>query len=328
MKRILSGIKPTGDAHLGSYLGAMKYWPLAQGADNEVFFFVADLHALNSRIDPDILKSNTYDLVAWLLTLGVDAKTSPIFIQSQVPPHAELAWILNNYATMGELNRMTQYKDKALKSGSEGQLVALFDYPVLMAADILLYSADEVPVGDDQGQHVELTRKIAERFNNLYGETFRVPKFVAPQYGSRVMMLDAPTNKMSKSEGGDGCVYLLDAPDVIRRKFKRAVTDSEANITYSRETQPGISNLLEILSALSDQEVSRVEQEWSGRSYGDLKEAVGEAVITELSPLQERFASLRADEAALREVIEQGRQRSLAVASAKLTDVKQKLGLV
>jgi tryptophanyl-tRNA synthetase len=328
MKRVLSGIKPTGDAHLGSYLGAMKNWPLTQSSTSEVFFFIADLHALNARIEPQVLTSNSLDLVAWLLALGVDAETSPIFAQSQVSAHAELSWILNNYATMGELNRMTQYKDKALKNGPEGQLVALFDYPVLMAADILLYDADEVPVGDDQTQHVELTRKIAERFNNLYGETFKLPKFVAPSHGSRVMMLDNPTQKMSKSDAGEGCVYLLDDDDVIRRKFKRAMTDSLGTIGVSKDEQAGIYNLLEILSALSGRPLEAVLQEWQGKGYGELKDATGEAVVAELAPLKHRFASLRSDEGKLRHVLAQGRERAALVAEEKLKLTKQKLGLV
>lgn len=328
MKRVLSGIKPTGDAHLGSYLGAMKHWPQTQQADTEVFFFIADLHALNSRIEPTVMTSRTLDLIAWLLTLGVDSQHSPIFVQSQVPAHAELAWILNNYATMGELSRMTQYKDKASKNGSEGQLVALFDYPVLMAADILLYDADEVPVGDDQQQHVELTRKIAERFNNLYGESFVVPNFIIPKEGARIMMLDSPTQKMSKSEASDGCVFLLDEPDVIRRKFKRAVTDSLGSIGGTKEDQPGIYNLLETLSAITGQTHQSLLSEWSGRGYGDLKAAVGEAVVAELEPLQEKFKTYRADETLLHQVIGEGKSRSEAVANRKLELIKQKLGLV
>lgn len=329
MKRILSGIKPTGDVHLGSYLGAMKQWPKYQGDNNEVFFFIADLHALNARQEPGVLRSRTLDLVAWLLALGIDPDVNPIFVQSQVPAHAELGWILNNYTTMGELSRMTQYKDKAQKAGAAGQLVALFDYPVLMAADILLYDADEVPVGDDQTQHVELTRDIAERMNNLYGGSlFNLPSFTKPKAAARVMMLDDPLRKMSKSEAGDGCIYLLDTEDVIRKKISRAVTDSLGKVAYDLHGQPGVSNLLEIESELTDSDIGLVTKKYAGSQYGEFKQGVADVVCAKLHQLQETYTDLRSDEDALIKVCRLGADRAGSVAEKKLAQVKNALGLL
>lgn len=328
-KRVLSGIKPTGDVHLGGYLGAMREWPKYQSSENEVFYFIADLHALNSRPTATELRTKTLDLVAWLLALGIDSERNPIYLQSQIPEHSELCWLLNNFVTMGELSRMTQYKDKAQKSGSEGQLVALFTYPVLMAADILLYGADEVPVGDDQTQHVELTRDIAQRFNGIYGrELLKLPKFTHPAHSARVMMLDDPARKMSKSEGGDGCVYLMDPQEVIDRKFSRAVTDSEGMVRFNKQDQPGVSNLLEILAAVTGETIEVLEQRFAGNGYGDFKKAVAEAVIEELAPIQAEFARLRKDEAYLLEVLTRGKERVASEAREKLAELKQVIGLV
>lgn len=329
-QRILSGIKPTGEPHLGNYLGAMKNWPNYQRDDTEVFYFIPDLHALNTRPDPHELRSMSLDLVAWLIAMGIDPDKSPIYAQSHVPAHSELNWILNNYATMGELSRMTQYKDKAAKSGSEGQLVALFDYPVLMAADILLYDADIIPVGDDQTQHVELTRDIAARFNNLYGEHFKLPKFEKQTVGARVMMLDNPTAKMSKSEAGEGCVYLKDEGDVIRKKFMRAVTDSENVISYDREAKPGVANLIDIYAATKGISSESATEELARESegYGDLKGRVANEVIAVLSPVQQRFNELRADENYLKQVLGQGSQRARSLAEPKLAEIKHVIGLV
>ncbi|MBP9827085.1 tryptophan--tRNA ligase [Candidatus Saccharibacteria bacterium] len=327
-KRVLSGIKPTGALHLGSYLGAMKHWPDNQRVGKETFFFLADLHALNARLNPSELRGFSYDLVAWLLVMGVDPQKSVIFAQSQVPAHTEMAWILNNYTTMGELNRMTQYKDKAQKFGSEGQLVALYGYPVLMAADILLYDADEVPVGDDQIQHVELTRDIASRFNNIYGPHLKLPNFIKQESASRVMMLDNPSSKMSKSEGGEGCIYLDDSTEVIHKKIMHSVTDSLGEIRYDRKEQPGIANLLEILSSLTGKPVNQIVDQYSGSGYGGLKVAVSEAVIEALGVLQGEFAKVRGDESALDEVLTAGRARAQAVADKKLVEIKRLIGLL
>lgn len=327
-KRILSGIKPTGNEHLGNYLGAMKHWPLAQSPENEVFFFIADLHSLNTRIDPQVLRSNTLNLIAWLLALGIDSERNPIFIQSQVSAHSELSWILSNYTTMGELQRMTQYKDKAQKAGAEGQLVALFTYPVLMAADILLYDVAEVPVGEDQVQHVELTRDIAQRFNNLYGDHFALPKFVQPPAGARVMMLDEPSRKMSKSEGGEGCIYLLDDEATIRRKVQRSVTDSVGVVNYDKEQQPGIANLLEITAAIKGVTIDAMLPELTSMGYGDFKQWVADALVADLLPLQGRFKELRAQEDHLVAVAGQGSERASRIATQKLNQTKQLLGLL
>lgn len=327
-KRILSGIKPTGNEHLGNYLGAMKHWSMAQSDENEVFFFIADLHSLNTRLDPQVLRSNMLNLIAWLLTLGIDPQRNPIYVQSQIPAHSELSWILSNYTTMGELQRMTQYKDKAQKAGTEGQLVALFTYPVLMAADILLYDASEIPVGEDQVQHVELTRDIAQRFNNLYGEHFKIPKFVQPPTGARVMMLDEPNRKMSKSEGGDGCIYLLDDEPTLRRKVQRSVTDSLGVVRLDRANQPGIANLLEITASIRGVAIEEILPEVSSMGYGDFKQWVADIIVGDLIPLQHRYQKLRSDEDGLIAVTQQGGLRAGEIATQKLADTKQLLGLL
>lgn len=328
MKRIVSGIKPTGESHRGNYLGAMKLWPSFQSDGNKVLYFVADLHSLNTRQDPSVLQRRTLDLIAWLLTVGVDPKRSIIMVQSMVSAHSELCWILNNYVTMGELNRMTQFKDKAKKSSSEGQLVGLYTYPILMAADILLYDANEVPVGNDQAQHVELTRVVAERFNNLYGEAFTIPKAVHTPNATRIMSLQDPTRKMSKSESDSSFVLLSDTKDNILDKFKRAVTDSDDKICYDKANKPAISNLLEIYAGFSDYQIEDIEKKYVNKGYAEFKLDLGMLVADKLGALQESFKSIRADESKLMQIIEEGNAQASTIARKKLDEVKEKIGLL
>ncbi len=326
MKRVLSGIKPSGDMTIGNYLGAMRRWP--EGQENqESIFFVANLHAITARQDPIELKRRTLDLVAWFLTVGIDPKKSIICVQSQIPAHSELAWILNNYATLGELNRMTQFKDKAGGGGAEGQLVGLYDYPVLMTADILLYDTDEVPVGDDQVQHIELTRDIASRFNNLYGETFRLPKPVLGDVSRRIMSLDDPTTKMSKSGSTASYVALDESKDDTIKKFKRAVTDSGSEVEAT-DSKPAITNLLEIFSSFSGKSIKQLESDYVGVGYGQFKQDLGELVATKLEKLQEKFRDYRTDEPNLLRTIALGNQKASAIANKKLEQVKNHIGLL
>ncbi len=326
MKRVLSGIKPSGDITLGNYLGAMRRWAREQDG-RENFYFIPNLHALNGRPDPDTLKHNSLAAASWLLAMGVDTAKSSIFMQSQVSAHSELMWILTNFVTMGELNRMTQFKDKASKAGSEGQLVALYAYPVLMAADILLYDADEVPVGEDQKQHVELTRDIATRFNNLYGPVFKVPTPTIGENGARIMDLQDPTKKMSKSDAdASGCILLSDSPQLIEQKIMRAVTDS-GSIVQALGDKPAITNLLTILSLVTDTSVADLEQTYAGKGYGDFKRGVAEAVLAELEPVQENYRKIFSEQSML-PALEDGRQKASMLATAKLQEVKAALGIL
>ena len=327
MKRVVSGIKPTGDATIGNYLGAMKRWPNNQ-ENQESFFFVANLHAITVRQDPEVLHSRTLDTVAWLLTVGVNPDISVIFVQSMIPAHSELCWILNNYTTMGELAKMTQYKDKSQKMGSEGQYVGLYDYPVLMAGDIILYDADEVPVGDDQKQHVELTRNIVNRFNNAHADTFKMPKPTFAQGFSRIMNLADPDQKMGKSEASEGNVYLKDTREQIIKKFKRAVTDSDNKIAFNEQTKPAISNLLSIYSGFADKSIPDIEKDYEGEGYGKFKGDLGELVADKISELQEAFRRYRDNESDLMKIITEGNTRASAIADAKVNEVKSKLGLL
>ncbi len=330
MKRVVSGVKPTGDLTLGNYLGALRRWgEMSAESGSEHFFFVPNLHALTVRPDPKELKHNSRAAVAWLLASGVDHDHSYIFMQSQVPAHSELTWIFNNYTTVGELNRMTQFKDKAQKFGPEGQLVGLYDYPVLMAADILLYDADEVPVGDDQKQHVELTRDIATRFNNIHGDTFRVPEPVVQEEGARIMDLQDPTRKMSKSdEDLSGSILLTDDEGLIRKKIMRAVTDSGSQVA-SGPDKPALTNLLVIMSVLSGKTIPELEEKYAGRGYGDFKEDLADLVVHTLKPLQHTFQQLMKDDnERIDKALEHGWWRASELANAKLTVVKERLGLV
>jgi tryptophanyl-tRNA synthetase len=326
-KRIISGIKPTGKLTLGNYLGAMRHWaPLQE--QGTAYYFIADLHALNDRPNPEDLRSQTLDMVAWLMACGINPRKSVLFVESQVPAHGQLQTILNNYVTMGELSRMTQFKDKSAKVGAEGQVDGLFQYPVLMASDILLYDIDIVPVGDDQRQHVELARDIANRFNNAHSQTFTVPEAQVVKESARVMNLQDPTRKMSKSDvDNGGAIYLLDSEDEIRTKIKRAVTDSGSTIEAAAD-RPAMSNLIQIYAAVTDMTIAEVEAMFVGKGYGDFKAALAEVVVDKVMELQSRFSELRSDEVNLARVIEAGAAQARELSEAKLTEVKERVGLI
>jgi tryptophanyl-tRNA synthetase len=330
MKRVVSGIKPTGDVTLGNYLGAMKRWgEMSADPEREHFFFVPNLHALTARPDPEELKHDSRSAVAWLLASGVDHDHSYIFMQSQVPAHSELTWILNNYTTLGELNRMTQFKDKSQKAGAEGQLVGLYDYPVMMAADILLYDADEVPVGEDQKQHVELTRDIATRFNNIHGETFKIPLPTVQLEGARIMNLQDPNKKMSKSDADDsGNILLADDESLIMKKISRAVTDSGSQVA-SAANKPALTNLLVIMSVILAKPIEELESKYAGKGYGEFKDDLGDIVLRELLPLQRTYTGLMKDgNDRIDKALEHGWWRASELANAKLSQVKEILGLI
>ena len=328
-KVMLSGIKPTGDLTLGSYLGAIKNW--AERAEQyDCYYFMADLHALTTRNNPADLRRRTLEQLAQYVACGLDPQKNTLFLQSHVPAHAELGWVLNCYTMFGELSRMTQFKDKSAKN-ADNINGGLFTYPALMAADILLYQPDYVPVGDDQKQHVELTRDVAQRFNNLYGETFRVPEPWIPKVGARIMDLLEPTSKMSKSdEIGNGRVCLMDKPDDIMRKFKRAVTDSETGrcVYFDPEKKPGVANLMQIYSACTGKSFEEIETEFDGKGYGAFKPAVGEAVVELLRPIREEAEHILRDKAYLEGIYRDGAERASRVAERTLRKVYKKVGLV
>lgn len=327
-KRVFSGIQPTGNIHLGNYLGAVKQWVASQTEYDNVFC-VVDLHAITLPQDPQQLKKGIRSLAGLLFAAGIDPEKSALFVQSHLTEHSELAWILNCFTPMGWLERMTQYKDKAEKAGSDKERIStgLFDYPVLMAADILLYDTDFVPVGEDQRQHLELTRDVAGRFNNLYGPTFVVPSAIIPKVGARIMGLDDPTKKMSKSESGENhAINLLDTPDVITRKIKRATTDSLRDIRFD-EDRPGVNNLLTIYEVFTQQSRADIEAHFAGKGYGDLKKDVAEVVVEGLKPIQTRYAQLTADPAYLDALLTQSADKIRPMAAGVLKRVKTKIGL-
>src|SRR5437667_8878733 len=324
-KRIFSGVQPTGNIHLGNYLGALRNWVALQ-REYESFFCIVNLHAITVPQKPEILVEKTRELARIYLAVGIDPDVSTIFVQSDVAEHAELTWLLNCVARMSELERMTQFKDKARKQ-RENVGVGLFDYPVLMAADILLYQTDLVPVGDDQKQHLELTRDIAIRFNRDYGETFRVPEAFIPKVGARIMSLADPAKKMSKSdeESEAGCIMLLDDAEAVRRKFKRAVTDSGSEIRFDT-TRPAITNLLTIYHLLTGKSKDEVEKHFRGHGYAKLKEELAEVTIEFLRPFQERVRGI--DDGKLDQILERGAARAEEIAAATLTKAKVSMGLV
>ena len=326
-KTMLSGIQPSGDLHLGNYLGAVKNWS-ALADEFNCYYFMADLHSITVRQNPAELRRRSVAQLAQYIACGLDPEKNTLFIQSHVHEHAELGWILNCYTMFGELSRMTQFKDKSAKN-AENINGGLFTYPALMAADILLYQADFVPVGEDQKQHCELTRDIAIRFNNLYGETFKVPEPYIPKVGARVMSLGNPTSKMSKSDP-QGCVFLMDSPEEIARKFKRAVTDSDTErcVRYAPQEKPGVSNLMSIYSSVTGKSFEEIEREFDGKGYGAFKPAVGEAVIETLRPIREEAQRMISDKAYLQEVYTEGAKKASAIARRTLRKVYKRVGFV
>jgi tryptophanyl-tRNA synthetase len=324
-KRVFSGIQPTGDIHIGNYLGAIKQWVASQAEYNDIFCIV-DLHAITVAQEPDTLKSKIREVAGLLFAAGIDPKITVVFIQSHISAHAELAWLLNCFIPMGWMNRMTQFKEKSQRQ-REQVSVGLFDYPALMAADILLYEADLVPVGEDQRQHVELTRDVAQRFNSIYGETLKIPEALIPQFGARVMGLDDPTQKMSKSEPGSGhAVNLLDTPDIIRAKVMRATTDSQREVRFD-ESRPGIYNLLGIYEGFTGLGRLEIESRFVGKGYVDLKKELAEVVVAGLSPLQSRYRELTREPGYIDSLLTEGADRVRPVAEETLAKVKQRIGL-
>jgi len=334
-KRIFSGVQPSGVLHLGNYLGAIKQFvalqneeidPESSSGRTECVFCIVDLHAITVPQDPEKLKKNILSVAAMYLACGLDPEKSTIFVQSAHPEHSELAWILNCYTYMGELSRMTQFKEKAAKQ-SEGVNVGLFSYPVLMAADILLYQTTDVPVGEDQKQHVELTRNLAERFNKKYPQTFIVPNVQINRQNARIMGLDDPTQKMSKSASSPAnYIALTDDAETIREKIKKAVTDSGSEIK-AEASKPAISNLLNIFSGISGKSVPELEQEFAGKSYADFKGALAEAIISFLQPIQKKYHVLMDQPDRLRSILDEGAKKVKPVAQKTLSDVKSKIGL-
>jgi tryptophanyl-tRNA synthetase len=324
--RVLSCIQPTGDTHLGNYLGALRNWVAGQH-EKDVFHGVVDLHALTITEQPDVVGPATMRLAAMLFAVGLDPDVATVFVQSHVTEHSQLGWIMECQVSYGELSRMTQFKDKAHKRENDFLSAGLFTYPALMAADILLYDTDEVPVGEDQRQHLEITRDIAIRFNHRFGDTFVIPKAVMPKAGARVMDLQEPTNKMSKSNGSDaGLVNMLDDPAAILKKFKRAVTDSDSEVRFDRENKPGVSNLLEILAACTGDTPEALAAKYT--QYGPLKGDTGEAVIELLRPIQARYHELMTDPGELQALLRKGADRARAVAAGTLARAQRALGLL
>ena len=326
-KVMLSGIQPSGDLHLGNYLGAIKNWvERTEQFDN--YYFMADMHTITVRQVPADLRRRTLEQLAQYIACGLDPEKNTLFIQSHVPAHAQLGWVLNCYTMFGELSRMTQFKDKSARN-ADNINGGLFTYPSLMAADILLYQPDYVPVGEDQKQHVELTRNVAQRFNHVYGDVFKIPEPYIPKAGARIMCLTNPENKMSKSNP-DGCVFLMEKPEDIMRKFKRAVTDcdTERCVRYDREAKPGVSNLMQIYSAVNGKSLEEIEQEFEGKGYGAFKPAVGEAVVETLRPIREEATRILSDKAYLEQVYRAGAEKASYIAGKTLRKVYKKVGFV
>lgn len=324
-KVIFSGMQPSGTITLGNYLGALKNWTSLQDEYN-CLYCIVDMHAITVKQEPAVLRKNARDLMMLYIAAGLDPEKNVIYMQSHVSAHAELAWILNCFTYMGELSRMTQFKDKSQKH-SDNINAGLFTYPTLMAADILLYQTDLVPVGVDQKQHLELTRDVAIRFNNLYGETFKVPEAYIPKVGAKIMSLQDPTKKMSKSDqDANASITIIDDPDTIIRKFKRAVTDSDTEVRFDVENKPGVSNLMTIYSSITGQTIEQVQNEFEGKGYGDFKLRVGEAVVEELRPIQARFKELSNDKAYIDSLIKKNAETANYLATKTLRKVQKKVG--
>lgn len=326
-KTMLSGIQPSGELHLGNYLGAIKNWA-KRAEEYNCFYFLADMHTITTRQDPAALRRHTLAQLAQYIACGLDPEKNTLFIQSHVPAHAELGWVLNCYTMFGELSRMTQFKDKSARN-ADNINGGLFTYPSLMAADILLYQPDFIPVGNDQKQHVELTRDIAKRFNGIYGDVFKIPEPFIPKTGARIMSLTDPSVKMSKSIP-EGCVFLLESPEDIMRKFKRAITDSDSEncVRYDPEQKAGVSNLMSIYGAITGKSFEQIEQEFQGQGYGKFKPAVGEAVVETLRPVREHATRILSDKAYLQSVYQSGAQAASYVAGKTLRKVYKKIGFV
>jgi tryptophanyl-tRNA synthetase len=324
--RVLSGIQPSGEIHLGNYIGAVRHWAKDQH-EHDSFFCIVDLHALTLEQDPAELRAKTLEMATFFLAAGLDPSVSTLFVQSHVPAHTELSWLLECVASYGELQRMTQFKDKTASGGAGAARVGLFTYPVLMAADILLYDADRVPVGDDQRQHLELCRDIAIRFNTRYGQTFTVPDAAIPKVGARIMDLQQPTQKMSKSRSSpQGKILVLEPPEVIAKKIKRAETDSEVDVRFDREAKPGVSNLLELLAVATNSTPDKVAEGYS--QYGPLKADTAAAVVEFLRPVHERYHELADDPGHVLDVLKQGAAKAAEVANHTLLRARDAMGLL
>ena len=323
-KRIFSGIQPTGNLTLGNYIGALRNFSILQD-EYDCLYSIVDMHAITVRQNPAELRKACLRTMAIFIASGLDPKKNIIYFQSQVPQHAELAWILNCFTYMGELQRMTQFKDKSAKH-ADNINAGLFTYPVLMAADILLYQTDLVPIGSDQKQHLELSRDIAERFNAIYGDVFVVPDGYFPKVGARVMSLQEPARKMSKSDPEDTYIAILDKPEVIRKKMRRAVTDCDNSVRFDPANKPGVSNLMSIMSALSGKSMDEITAEFDGLGYGKFKDAVADCVIAALEPIQKRYDEISADKAYLQDVLTDGAQRAEAIAHKTMLKIRKKIG--
>lgn len=329
MKRVLSGIQPTSDSlHLGNYLGAVKQWVALQDG-HDAFYCIVDLHALTIETEPSLLRKRTLATAAQLIACGISTEKSTLFVQSQVPAHNQLGWLMECMAGFGEASRMTQFKDKSSKTGADSARVALFTYPMLQAADILLYQADLVPVGEDQRQHIELTRDLAGRFNTRYGESFKIPEGLIVKSAAKINDLQEPTIKMSKSSGSvAGVIEIMDTPEVNAKKIKSSMTDAGSEVRFDEREKPGISNLMTIHSALSGQSLSALEDEFAGKGYGDFKGAVADVVTEYLRPIRERALELLEDEAHLIELLHAGGAKARKVAAGTIESVYKNLGTV